>query len=336
MGRYIKKYLLFIILFLIFSIDVDALSFSSTQTNIRYSQDLKTMEQSGYSTTTSYSFSSTSYLMSYFQRFNLSGKFSAGNFYAITWYVNAPNETYDFASAFLDDMSLITETCYTNSSASSSGAQSCDTCYKSNDIKITRVNDTQVKIVYKFYALIDFYWVHLQFNSEYYDQFYGPSFTKLTISNISYTVTDGTSNDNEVTNELIGETNDSLNDIEDAITDTSSPDTSGLEDAAGWLPPGPVDSLVNLPINLLQSLTNNLKSACTPIKLPIPYIDNELTLDCPETLLRRFDGFWMFWESFGLIAGVWCLYKYFINLYKWVESHLSMDEKESLGKWGGT
>lgn len=139
----------------------------------------------------------------------------------------------------------------------------------------------------------------------------------------------------EICSNKLDDVNDSINGLTGAITDSSSPDTSGLADAPGWLPAGPVDSIVTLPINLLQSLTNNLENACTPINLPIPFIDHNLTLDCPATLLKKIDGFWLFWEGFGLIAGVWILYKYFINLYKWVESHLSMDEKESLGKWGG-
>lgn len=139
----------------------------------------------------------------------------------------------------------------------------------------------------------------------------------------------------EVCKNKLDDVNDSINGLTGAITDSSPPDTSGLADAPGWLPAGPVDSIATLPINLLQSLTNNMENACTPINLPIPFIDDNLTLDCPATLLKKIDGFWLFWEGFGLIAGVWILYKYFINLYKWVESHLSMDEKESLGKWGG-
>lgn len=151
------------------------------------------------------------------------------------------------------------------------------------------------------------------------------------IGNLNQNTEDIISNQDKNTQDII----DSQDKINDNLTDETPPDTTGLADAPGWLPAGPVDSIATLPINLLQSLTNNLDSSCTPINLPIPFIDDNLTLDCPATLLKRFDGFWMFWEGFGLIAGVWILYKYFINLYKWVESHLSMDEKESLGKWGG-
>lgn len=122
----------------------------------------------------------------------------------------------------------------------------------------------------------------------------------------------------------------------DTITDTTAPDTSGLSNAAGWLPPGPVDSLVNLPINLLNSLLGNIGSTCNSINLTLPFVKKDFTIPCPTDLLNRLgDNFLTFWESMGLIAGCWCLYKYFINLYKWVESALTMDEKEQLGKWGG-
>lgn len=140
----------------------------------------------------------------------------------------------------------------------------------------------------------------------------------------------------EICNNKLDNITGGINDLKGAVTDSSSPDTSGLSDAAGWLPPGPLDSLVNLPINLLNSLLGNMDKTCTNINLTLPFIDKDFTIPCPGDLLSRLGNtFLTFWEGFGLIAGCWCLYKYFINLYKWVESHLSMDEKESLGKWGG-
>lgn len=119
------------------------------------------------------------------------------------------------------------------------------------------------------------------------------------------------------------------------ITDETSPDTSGLGNAAGWLPAGPVDSLLNLPITFFTTLLGKLDATCSPIVVELPFVEEDLTLPCLSTLFSQLTGFNTFWNSFGLIAGVWCLYKYFIALYKWVEHALSFDEKESLGKWGG-
>lgn len=125
-----------------------------------------------------------------------------------------------------------------------------------------------------------------------------------------------------------------LNDLNDSITDDTEPDTSSLSDAAGWLPAGPVDSIANLPITFFQTLLSKLNKNCSPIELTLPFIDTELSLPCLSTIFVEI-GFNSWWEGFGLIAGAWCVYKYLIQLYKWVDTALSMDEKEQLRKWGG-
>ena len=130
-------------------------------------------------------------------------------------------------------------------------------------------------------------------------------------------------------------TNEKLDELNDNITNESAPDTDSLGNAAGWLPAGPVDSLLNLPITFFTTLLGKLDATCSPIVVELPFVEEDLTLPCLSTLFSQLTGFNTFWSSFGLIAGVWCLYKYFIALYKWVEHALSFDEKESLGKWGG-
>lgn len=139
----------------------------------------------------------------------------------------------------------------------------------------------------------------------------------------------------EVCQNKIDETNDKLDNLTGAITDSSSPNVDNLENAAGWLPPGPVDTIANLPITFFQTLLGKINKSCTPIKLDLPFVNQELTLPCASTILSQLGNFNGWWEGFGFIAAAWCLYKYFINFYKWVESALSMDEKEQLGKWGG-
>jgi len=140
---------------------------------------------------------------------------------------------------------------------------------------------------------------------------------------------------NDWEQEKLNQTNEELEELNENITDETPPDTDSLGNAAGWLPAGPVDSLLNLPITFFTTLLGKLDATCSPIVVELPFVEEDLTLPCLSTLFSQLTGFNTFWSSFGLIAGVWCLYKYFIALYKWVEHALSFDEKESLGKWGG-
>ena len=82
-------------------------------------------------------------------------------------------------------------------------------------------------------------------------------------------------------------TNEELKDMNDNITSEESPDTSELGDVAGWLPAGPVDSLINLPLSLFNSISRDLGSSCSPITLPLPYVNKDLVLPCMSTF---YDG----------------------------------------------
>lgn len=330
MGKYIKS--IFIAFVLILLIDnVNALSFSSSE--LGYNLDGTWTGYDSSNLSKSFSTPATKELSALNYRLTLNSYFQQDDYYNITFNLYMD---YIYTSDFtlkdaINEMSNRNIKCYFTSSGS---VQTADACFESYTFNISQVNVKQVKYNLSFVPKRNIYRILIQQESGEGSSL--PTSYGWTTSNLSYTVEeDKTAGLIGETNEKLDSVNNNLNDINDNLTDDTPPDTTGLIDAPGWLPAGPVDSLITLPINLLQGLTNNLESACTPINLPIPFIDDNLTLDCPETLLRRFDGFWMFWETFGLIAGVWCLYKYFINLYKWVESHLSLDEQKSLGKWGG-
>lgn len=287
-------------------------------------------------------------LFGIYNRFTLSSLFQANSQYTV-------NVTYTFDDVinlnFIDNLVVALNSSNNSLSQFCSSTTSPDgltSCFTDLDIDVVKVSDYALTITYKFIPKSNWGYVAIYTYPDGRDGYYNSDLrivgnSYIRISNVNYTVkTDlnnallEDANDKlDDVNDNIKDTNEKLDKIDETITDNTPPDTSSLENASGWLPAGPVDSIANLPITLLQSLTNNLDSSCTPIDLPIPFIDSSLILDCPGTILKKFDGFWIFWEGFGLIAGIWCLYKYFINLYKWVEIHLSMDEKESLGKWGG-
>lgn len=130
------------------------------------------------------------------------------------------------------------------------------------------------------------------------------------------------------------QTNDKLDDLNDNLTDETSPNTDGLNGAAGWLPAGPVDSLINLPLSFFNSISRDLGSSCKPVSLPLPYVNKNLTLPCMSSF---YDGIKInsFMDWVGLIASGFILFSYLLKLYKWVDDTLTFRENNHFGDWGG-
>ena len=131
----------------------------------------------------------------------------------------------------------------------------------------------------------------------------------------------------------IGQTNDKLDNINDTLTDTNL-NTGDLQNSAGWLPPGPVDSILNLPLSLYQNLLNTLQTgqrACPALQINIPYVDEVLTIPCLSDIFSRIDGLNVFWTWCCTIAGAFILFNYLLNLYKWVDATLTMRENNHFG-----
>lgn len=127
------------------------------------------------------------------------------------------------------------------------------------------------------------------------------------------------------------QTNDKL----DSILDDSSPDLSDLDNVSTWLPPGPVDSIIMLPLNLINTIVSKFESSCTPVNLPIPFLDNQfIVLPCVNTLYEQIDGFSTLFNLVGVIGSVYLLYNYFVRFYKWVDDTLTLREN-TWQDWGG-
>ena len=130
------------------------------------------------------------------------------------------------------------------------------------------------------------------------------------------------------------------NQINSNLTDETPPNLNGLENSAGWLQPGPVDSIINLPLTLLNNLQTNLGNTCNPVVLTLPYIDKDITLPCVSALYKQIDGLDVWFQGVGVIAAAVILYKYFIYLYKKVDDTLTLRENTMEGYfdeslWGG-
>lgn len=119
-------------------------------------------------------------------------------------------------------------------------------------------------------------------------------------------------------------TNQKLDDIKNSITNDSPISVDKLGNTAGWLPAGPVDSILNLPLSLMNSLTTSLNGQCRPLQINVPYIDRQVEIPCLSTIFNQIEGLPNFWSWVGAIAGCLILYKYLLNLYAWVDNVLML------------
>lgn len=144
----------------------------------------------------------------------------------------------------------------------------------------------------------------------------------------------------EICSNKIDETNNKLDNLTGAITDSSSPNTGALENSAGWLPAGPLDSILNLPLTMLNSLTNSLGKTCSPLNLTLPYVNKQIQIPCLSAIFSQITGVNGLWTWVGTIASVLILYNYLLNLYAWVDRVLTLraefDEAmgADLANWG--
>lgn len=129
------------------------------------------------------------------------------------------------------------------------------------------------------------------------------------------------------------DTNKKLDDVNKNLTDDTPPDTTGLGNASGWLPAGPVDSILTLPLNVLNTIYTNLSKSCTAVTLPLPFVESSISLPCGDTIYSHVDGLSVLLNTIGLVLGSFLLYSYFIYLYNWVDKKVSLIESDR-EKWG--
>ena len=135
-------------------------------------------------------------------------------------------------------------------------------------------------------------------------------------------------------------TNQKLDDLNKNLTDETPPDFDGLKNSAGWLPKGPVDSIINLPLSLLENIQDNLGKTCQPVTLPLPFVKKNIDLPCINSIYSQIEGLTTFFNWSGVVASVFILFKYLIYLYNRVDSTLTLRENTLPGyfedsMWGG-
>lgn len=123
----------------------------------------------------------------------------------------------------------------------------------------------------------------------------------------------------------------------DWLTDDTAPsaDSSSLGNAAGWLPPGPLDSILNLPIQFIQGIVGVFTGThtCQAFTIPVPWVNYNLQIPCMRPLFDQ-AGWSYIWNGVGTIISAILIFHTFGWLYKFVEKTLSMRENDT-EVWGG-
>lgn len=119
---------------------------------------------------------------------------------------------------------------------------------------------------------------------------------------------------------------DAVKDLDNTIKDTSVP-SFNQDQFLGYLPENALSSILNLPLNIMNTIVTSLNSStCTPITLPIPYLDNKTyQLECVSVLFQKM-GVSTIINFIGTLLGAFMLYNYLVNLYKWVDATLTFRE----------
>lgn len=148
-------------------------------------------------------------------------------------------------------------------------------------------------------------------------------------------------NGNQALNDKLDEQNETskgifgkLKDLFNWLTNKDEADVSSAGDVAGWLPAGPIDSIINLPLTMLNNINSSLNKTCSPLEVNLPYVNKTVEIPCLNTIFNQITGLTNFWTWVGLISSVLILYRYLIELYKYYD-RLTTLQANFISDWGG-
>ena len=120
----------------------------------------------------------------------------------------------------------------------------------------------------------------------------------------------------------------------DLISDTSDPNTEdSISDWSSKMSDNPLESVVMLPLNVLNSIQSGLSGTCSALNVPVPFIDETLNIPCISTIFSQIEGLTELWNTIGTIVAAIMLYQYLIYLYNWIDDTISLKTKRMQG-WG--
>ena len=124
-----------------------------------------------------------------------------------------------------------------------------------------------------------------------------------------------------------------LKDLFNWLTNDDDADVSGAGNVAGWLPAGPLDSLINLPLTMLTNINSSLNKTCSPLEINLPYVNKTVEIPCLNTIFNQITGLNSFWTWVGMIGSVLILYRYLINLYNYYDKLTDL-KANFISDWG--
>ena len=124
-----------------------------------------------------------------------------------------------------------------------------------------------------------------------------------------------------------------LKDLFNWLTNDDDADVSSAGNVAGWLPPGPLDSLINLPLTMLTNINSSLNNTCSPLEVNLPYVKKTVEIPCLNTIFNQITGLNSFWTWVGMIGSVLILYRYLINLYNYYDKLTDL-QANFISDWG--
>ena len=124
-----------------------------------------------------------------------------------------------------------------------------------------------------------------------------------------------------------------LKDLFNWLTNKDDADVSGAGNVAGWLPAGPLDSLINLPLTMLTNINSSLNKTCSPLEVNLPYVNKTVEIPCLNTIFNQITGLNSFWTWVGMIGSVLILYRYLINLYNYYDKLTDL-KANFISDWG--
>ena len=135
--------------------------------------------------------------------------------------------------------------------------------------------------------------------------------------------------------EEIKKGNDLQKEQNDYLMDDTAPnsDISGLGTVQGLLPPGPLDSLLNLPATALSVTLSSLSGTCLPIDAPLPYVNKNIQIPCFDQIIYNESGFSNLMTWVGIVPAAFILLSYFKRLYKKIDRATSLQTTDE-DEWG--
>ena len=135
---------------------------------------------------------------------------------------------------------------------------------------------------------------------------------------------------NETSKGILGK----IKDLFNWLTNKDDADVSSAGNVAGWLPAGPVDSLITLPLTFLQNVNSSLSKTCSPLSVTLPYVKENVEIPCLNTIFNQITGLPSFWNWVGTIASVVILFRYLLAFYDYFDKLTTM-KANFISDWGG-